>query len=63
MNRKKGPGKSTRRTVATPGRAAPAAPGFRRDLQVRPTHMGYRPELNHDSVEALLTAGEGEQHR
>ena len=35
----------------------------RRKLQIRPVHMGYRPGLNHDSVEALLEYAEGAEHR
>jgi hypothetical protein len=30
---------------------------------IKPSHMGYRPGLNYDSVEALLEYGEGEWHR
>jgi hypothetical protein len=35
----------------------------RRTLRIEPTHMGYKPGLNHDSIEALLEYGEGDQHR
>jgi hypothetical protein len=35
----------------------------RRKLEIRPTHMGFHPGLNHDDVESLLEYGEGEQHR
>ena len=35
----------------------------RRTLKIEPTHMGYRPGLNYDSVESLLEYGEGEGHR
>ena len=35
----------------------------RRTLQIKPVHMGYKPGLNHDSVESLIEYGEGEQHR
>ncbi|MBC7928412.1 MAG: hypothetical protein H7039_22445 [Bryobacteraceae bacterium] len=35
----------------------------RRTLEIRPTHMGHRPELNYDSVDSLLEYGETEQHR
>jgi hypothetical protein len=35
----------------------------RRKLLIKPSHMGYRPGLNYDSVEALLEYGEGEWHR
>jgi len=34
----------------------------RRTLRIEPAHMGYRPGLNHDSVESLLEYGEGERH-
>jgi hypothetical protein len=32
-------------------------------FRVKPTHMGYRPGLNYDSVESLLEYGEGDSHR
>lgn len=32
-------------------------------LNIEPTHMGFHAGLNHDSVEALLEYGEGEQRR
>jgi hypothetical protein len=32
-------------------------------FRVRPSHMGYRPGLNYDSIESLLEYGEGEVHR
>lgn len=32
-------------------------------FRVTPTDMGYRPELNYDSTEALLEYGEGPFHR
>jgi plasmid stability protein len=35
----------------------------RRTLTISPAHMGYKPGLNHDSVESLLEYGEGETHR
>jgi hypothetical protein len=35
----------------------------RRKLSIKPTHMGYRPGLNHDDIASLLEYGEGEQHR
>jgi hypothetical protein len=35
----------------------------RRTLRIKPVHMGYKPGLNHDSVESLLEYGEGERHR
>jgi len=35
----------------------------RRTLQIKPTHMGYKPGLNYDSIESLIEYGEGEQHR
>jgi hypothetical protein len=34
-----------------------------RTFKIEPTHMGFNPALNHDSVEALLEYGEGELHR
>jgi len=34
-----------------------------RTLQIKPIHMGYKPELNYDNVESLIEYGEGEQHR
>ena len=35
----------------------------RRTLKIEPAHMGYKPGLNYDNIEALLEYGEGEQHR
>ena len=35
----------------------------RRTLKIEPTHMGYRPGLNYDSIESLLEYGEAEGHR
>lgn len=35
----------------------------RRTLRIKPSHMGQKPGLNYDNVEALLEYGEGEQHR
>jgi hypothetical protein len=35
----------------------------RRTLKIVPRHMGYRPELNHDSIESLLEYAEGPWHR
>jgi len=32
-------------------------------FKVKPIDMGYRPELNYDSTEALLEYGEGPFHR
>jgi hypothetical protein len=32
-------------------------------FKVKPVNMGYRPELNYDDVEGLLTYLEGENHR
>ena len=32
-------------------------------LTIEPFHMGYKLDLNHDSVEALLEYCEGELHR
>ena len=40
-------------------KSRPVRSGFR----VRPSHMGYRPGLNYDSVESLIEYGEGEAHR
>jgi hypothetical protein len=34
-----------------------------RKLNIKPTHMGYRPGLNHDDIASLLEYGESEQHR
>ena len=39
------------------------APTQRRQLRVKPTHMGYRAGLNYDDVESLLGYAEGESHR
>ncbi len=36
---------------------------YRRTVEIKPVHMGYCPGLNHDSVEALVEFGEGEDHR
>lgn len=38
-------------------------PQPRRTLKIEPAHMGYRPGLNYDNIEALLEYGEGEGHR
>jgi hypothetical protein len=38
-------------------------PPQRRNLKIRPFHLGYKPGLNYDDVESLLEHGEGEQHR
>ena len=35
----------------------------RRTFLIKPSHMGYRPELNNDCVEALIEYGEGPMHR
>jgi len=35
----------------------------RRQLEIKPAHMGHRPGLNYDDVESLLEYGEGDQHR
>ncbi len=35
----------------------------RRSFRVKAHHMGYRPELNYDSIESLLEYGEGGSHR
>jgi len=35
----------------------------RRALAILPTHMGYKPGLNYDSIESLLEYGEGDRHR
>lgn len=34
-----------------------------RKLEIIPIHMGYKPGLNYDDVEALIEYAEGEQHR
>ena len=36
---------------------------MKRKLRILPVRMGYKPGLNHDSVEALIEYGEGERHR
>jgi hypothetical protein len=35
----------------------------RAKFRIKPVHMGYYPELNYDSTEALLEYGEGIDHR
>jgi hypothetical protein len=40
-----------------------AADKPKRRLLIKPSHMGYRPGLNYDSVEALIEYGEGEWHK
>jgi hypothetical protein len=30
-----------------------------RFLQINPIHMGYKPDLNYDSIESLIEYGEG----
>ena len=35
----------------------------RRNLKIKPTHMGYRPELNCDDIEGLLDYADGETRR
>jgi hypothetical protein len=35
----------------------------RRTLRIKPTHMGFKPGLNYDSIESLLEYGESERHR
>ena len=35
----------------------------RRPFKIKPTHMGYRPELNYDDIEGLLDFAEGENRR
>ena len=35
----------------------------RRAIAILPTHMGYKPGLNYDSVASLLEYGEGDHHR
>jgi hypothetical protein len=35
----------------------------RRTLNIQPLHMGCRPGLNCDDVEALIEYGEGPEHR
>jgi metal-responsive CopG/Arc/MetJ family transcriptional regulator len=39
------------------------SPQSRVPFRVQPIDMGYRPELNYDSTEALLEYGEGPFHR
>ena len=34
-----------------------------RPFKIHPTHMGWRPELNYDDIEGLISYAEGEQHR
>jgi hypothetical protein len=34
-----------------------------RTLRIDPLKMGYKPDLNYDSIESLIEYGEGEQHR
>ena len=40
-----------------------SSPGRRRRLCVKPSHMGYRPGLPYDDVDALLEYAEGPAHR
>jgi hypothetical protein len=35
----------------------------RRSLRIEPTHLGYKPGLNYDSIKSLLEYGEGDTHR
>jgi hypothetical protein len=35
----------------------------KRVFKVKPTHMGWRPELNYDDIEGLISYAEGEDHR
>ena len=35
----------------------------RSNFRVKPTHMGYRPELNYDDIEGLISYAEGEDHK
>jgi len=35
----------------------------RRTIDIKPTHMGYKPGLNYDSIESLLEYEEGDSHR
>jgi len=35
----------------------------KRTFVIKPTHMGYKPGLNYDSVEALIEYGEGPWHK
>ena len=39
------------------------SPPPHRTLNIKPSHMGYKPGLNYDSIESLLEYGEGESHR
>jgi len=43
--------------------ATQASQPVRSGFRVKPSHMGYRPGLNYDSIESLLEIGEGEVHR
>lgn len=43
--------------------ATQESPPDRRNFRIKPSHMGYRPGLPYDNVEALLEYGEGEWHR
>jgi len=47
------------RTALLKSKAAPRGRNFR----VKPTHMGYRPELNYDDIEGLISYAEGEDHK
>ena len=38
-------------------------PPQRRGLKIKPTHMGYRPEMNYDDIEGLLDYAEGDSRR
>ncbi|MBV8845332.1 MAG: hypothetical protein JO307_21195 [Bryobacterales bacterium] len=35
----------------------------RQPFKIHATHMGYRPGLNYDNIESLLSYAEGEDHR
>jgi hypothetical protein len=47
------------RTALLKSNPAPRRSNFR----VKPTHMGYRPELNYDDIEGLISYAEGEDHK
>ena len=45
------------------GLRAETAARPKRAFRVEPRHMGLRPGLSYDNIEALLEFGEGERHR
>jgi hypothetical protein len=58
-------GKSFRETLNELLRAGllSAQKSPRRAYRLKPSHMGLRPGLNYDNIEALLEYGEGPRHR